>query len=154
MMFALISACGLGLVVEGRPVAPPLDTAKDTAKPKTTTPRPSSPPQTTASATTATTTSVPSTPDSVVRAYFEAINAKDYQLAWSLGGKNVGQPFEAFAAGFATTDRDDLVVLSVQGNVVTAELTAFQTDGTTRKFRGVYTVAGDTIARFSVRETK
>jgi hypothetical protein len=95
-----------------------------------------------------------SVPESVVRAYFDAINAKDYQRAWALGGKNVGQTYEAFAAGFATTDRDELIILSVQGNVVTAELIAVQADGAMRKFRGTYTVAGDAIARFSVREIK
>jgi hypothetical protein len=150
----VVGGCGAS-AVEGRPVAPPLDTAKDTAKPQapTTTSRPSAPPST-AAPTTSTTTSVGSVPESVVRAYFDAINAKDYQRAWALGGKNVGQPYEAFAAGFATTDRDELNVLSVQGNVVTAELTAHQTDGAVRKFRGVYTVTGDAITRFSVREIK
>jgi hypothetical protein len=150
----VVGGCGVA-AVEGRPVAPPLDTAKDTAKPQVpaTTSRPSAPPST-ATPTATSATSVGSVPESVVRAYFDAINAKDYQRAWALGGKNIGQPFEAFAAGFATTDRDELNVLSVQGGVVTAELTAHQTDGTVRKFRGVYTVTGDAITRFSVREIK
>jgi hypothetical protein len=132
-------------------VAPPLDTAKETGKPPASPSRPSAPASTPPAATT---TSVASVPESVVRAYFDAINAKDYQRAWVLGGKNVGQTYEAFAAGFAATDRDDVTILSVQGSVVTAELTAVQTDGSMRKFRGTYTVAGDAIARFSVREIK
>lgn len=155
MLFALVSGCGLATSVTGQPVAPPLDTAKDTGKPPSpaATTRPTAPQSTPPPATT-TTTSVASVPESVVRAYFDAINAKDYQRAWALGGKNVGQPFEAFAAGFAATDRDDITIVSVQGNVVTAELTAFQTDGTSRKFRGTYTVTGDAITRFAVREIK
>jgi hypothetical protein len=155
VLFALVSGCGLATSVTGQPVAPPLDTAKDTGKPPSpATTRPSAPQSATPPATTTTTTSVASVPESVVRAYFDAINTKDYQRAWALGGKNVGQPFEAFAAGFAATDRDDITIVSVQGNVVTAELTAFQTDGTSRKFRGTYTVTGDAITRFAVREIK
>lgn len=154
VLFALVTGCGLSTAVEGEPVAPPLDTAKDTGKPPSSAvTRPGqSVPQTTTPP--ATTTSATSLPESVVRAYFDAINAKDYQRAWALGGKNVGQSYEEFAAGFAMTDRDELAVLSVQGDVVTAELTATHTDGTVRKFRGTYTVAGDAIARFSVREIK
>jgi hypothetical protein len=152
VMIAVVSGCGLSSAVEGQPVAPPLDTAKETGKPPPLSR--SSAPQTSTAPTTTTPTPVVSVPESVVRAYFDAINAKDYQRAWVLGGKNVGQTYEAFAAGFAATDRDELTVLSVQGSVVTAELTAVQTDGSVRKFRGTYTVAGDAIARFSVREIK
>jgi hypothetical protein len=155
VMLALITGCGLSTAVEGQPVAPPLNTATETGKPPSpaVTPSRQSVPQTTTPPAT-TTTSAVSLPESVVRAYFDAINTKDYQRAWALGGKNVGQSYEEFTAGFASTDRDDVAVLSVQGNVVTAELTAFQTDGTMRKFRGTYTVAGEAIARFSVREIK
>lgn len=152
VLLALVTGCGLSTAVDGEAVAPPLDTAKETGKPPSSAvTRPA--PQATTPASTATTSAI-SQPESVVRAYFDAINAKDYQRAWALGGKNVGQPFEAFTAGFATTDRDDVTIVSVQGNVVTAELTAFQTDGTSRKFRGTYTIAGDAIARFAVREIK
>jgi hypothetical protein len=155
VLFALVTGCGLSTAVEGRPLAPPLDTARETGKPPSS-PAVTRPGQAVPQSTTppATTTSAISLPESVVRAYFDAINAKDYQRAWALGGKNVGQPYEQFAAGFAMTDRDELTIQSVQGNVVTAELTAVHTDGTVRKFRGTYTVTGDAITRFSVREIK
>jgi hypothetical protein len=92
-------------------------------------------------------------PAAVVQAYFDAINARDYQRAWELGGKNVGQPYNTFAAGFATTDHDVLTVRSVQGPTVTADLTAIQVDGTKRTFHGTYTVTDGVITRFSVRAT-
>jgi hypothetical protein len=148
----VVGGCGVS-AVEGHPIAPPVN-ASETARRQPSPSIPSGPPTTTAGSVPPPTTSQASLPESVVRAYFDAINAKDYQRAWALGGKNVGQPYEAFAAGFATTDRDELTVMSVQGSTVTAELAAHQTDGTVRKFRGVYTVTGDAITRFSVREIK
>lgn len=92
-------------------------------------------------------------PIAVVQAYFDAINAHDYRRAWDLGGKNVGQSYESFAAGFATTDHDILSIQSTEGNMVVADLTAVQTDGTTRNFHGTYTVVNGTITHFSVKAT-
>ncbi len=90
-------------------------------------------------------------PGTVVQAYFDAINSKDYKRAWELGGKNVGHPYDKFAAGFATTDHDVLTVVSVQGTTVTADLTAFETNGTQKKFHGTYIVTDGTITKFSVK---
>ncbi|GLZ42531.1 hypothetical protein [Actinokineospora sp. NBRC 105648] len=99
-------------------------------------------------------TSTPTTgPTAVVRAYFDAINARDYRRAWDIGGKNTGKPYADFAAGFATTDHDVITIQSVNGPTVTATLTAHQTDGTQKTFQGTYTVTGDTITRFEVRAT-
>jgi len=42
--------------------------------------------------------------------------------------------------GFGTTDKDTLIILSVSGSAVTAELVAQQTDGTVKTFQGTYTV--------------
>jgi hypothetical protein len=92
-------------------------------------------------------------PAAVVQAYFDAINTHDYQRAWTLGGKNIGQSYTTFATGFATTDHDLLTIQSTQGDTVTADLTAVQTDGTKRTFHGTYTVANGTITHFSVRPT-
>lgn len=156
-----VGGCGMSTAVPGNPVpATGALTARHSATPPITSVSPSPPseqsvspssqPQTTASVTS------PAPPDgaaAVVQAYFDAINARDYQRAWALGGKNIGQSYTTFAAGFATTDRDILTIRSVQGTTVTADLTAVQADGTKRTFHGTYTVTGDTITRFSVRAT-
>jgi hypothetical protein len=89
----------------------------------------------------------------VVQAYFDAINAHDYQRAWTLGGKNIGQSYATFASGFATTDHDVVTIESTDGNAVTANLTAVQTDGTQRTYHGTYTITDGVITRFSVRPT-
>ncbi len=43
---------------------------------------------------------------------------------------NAGQSYPSFVRGFSTTARDTLTIVSVSGDVVTARLTAQQTDGT------------------------
>lgn len=91
------------------------------------------------------TTTPASGPEGVVRAYIAAINAKDYATAWALGGKNFGQNFDAFKAGFDGTDHDDLTVAAVDGGQVTVDLIATQTDHSQRRYHGTYTVTGDTI---------
>jgi hypothetical protein len=150
-MTTVVSGCGLSTAVQGTPVAqvkiPSIDntTPSVSATPTTGQPAPETPPSTA------------ETPASeaadVVQAYFDAINARDYQRAWDLGGKNVGHTYSAFAAGFATTDHDTVTIQSVQGNTVTADLVAVQADGTQRTFHGTYTVANGIITKFSVRAT-
>jgi hypothetical protein len=158
----LIGGCGT-TAVQGHPVAahgqsrpaprstsrtvPPL-TSQEPSSPAPTSDESSTPPPTTSES-----TPVPpdAEPIAVVQAYFDAINAHDYRRAWDLGGKNVGQSYDSFAAGFATTDHDILAIQSTQGNMVVADLTAVQTDGTTRNFHGTYTVVNGVITHFSVR---
>lgn len=88
---------------------------------------------------------------SVVQDYIGAINAHDYGRAWALGGKNLGESYSAFAAGFAGTSRDILKVTNVQGNVVTAELIAIQTNGTRKAYAGTYTVQEGAITQFQIQ---
>src|SRR3954454_19103938 len=57
----------------------------------------------------ATQTSAPS-PTAIVSAFYAAINAQDYATAWKLGGANLGAGYDAFAAGFAGTAHDTLVI--------------------------------------------
>jgi hypothetical protein len=149
------AGCGMSTAVSGTPVAavriPTIDKPTTPASPSPTV-QPSAtsePPSSTSSAE----STPPNDPAAVVQAYFDAINARDYQRAWDLGGKNVGQSYAAFTKGFATTDHDVLTVQSVQDNTVTADLVAVQVDGTKRSFHGVYTVTDGTITRFSVRAT-
>ncbi|MGW0732292.1 excalibur calcium-binding domain-containing protein [Streptomyces sp. NPDC002851] len=91
-------------------------------------------------------------PTSVVRAYFAAINARDYERAWDLGGKNFSDSYEAFVDGFATTARDTVHILRAEGSTVRVRLEAMQTDGTLRVFEGTYTVRNGTIVSADVRE--
>jgi hypothetical protein len=94
-----------------------------------------------------------SDPVAIVVAYFSAITAKRYARAWELGGVHTGMgSYSAFVDGFATTASDQVTILSVSGNVVTARLTALQTNGTVKTFTGTYTVVGGVIIQFDVRQ--
>lgn len=156
----VVSGCG-ATTVQGKPVAATATrtTPSGPAIPTfpSSTPSPGSSTTPTQSSTTPDTSTPddpgPSDPQAVVQSYFDAINKKDYQQAWELGGKNAGKPFSTFAAGFATTDHDTVTVTSVQDNVVTLDLVAQQTDGTRRTYHGTYTVADGIIVHFSVRAT-
>ncbi len=55
--------------------------------------------------------------------------------------------------GYSGTAHDNLTVLSVSGNVVTAELTATQTDGTVKTHQGAYTVSHGIITHFDIHQT-
>lgn len=92
-------------------------------------------------------------PAATVEAYFAAINAKQYQAAWNLGGQNLGESFSTYQSGFSNTSHDTVAIQSVQGNVVTANLTALNNDGTTQTFSGTYTVTGNEITNFQVQQT-
>jgi transcriptional regulator with XRE-family HTH domain len=92
----------------------------------------------------------PAGPEATVRAYVAAINGRDYARAWRLGGRNTGQSYPSFVGGFSTTARDALSIVSVLGDVVTARLTATQTDGTVDTYQGTYTVHSGVIIGFDV----
>jgi len=92
-------------------------------------------------------------PAAVVRAYFSAINDGDYSRAWQLGGSNLGESYSAFVQGFSTTANDAVSILSSSGNVVTAQLIAQQSDGSTKTFAGTYTVTNGVITNSSVQQT-
>ena len=82
----------------------------------------------------------------VVRAYYGAINRRDYPAAYALVGAQMQQQQSSddFATGFATTEEDDLHVIAATMNddqtVITITLTARLTDGTTPRYAGAYTV--------------
>jgi hypothetical protein len=92
-------------------------------------------------------------PAATVQAYVAAINAHDYREAWNLGGSNTGQSYQQFVQGYNGTQQDTLTIHSVSGNVVTAGLSALQTDGTVKSFQGTYTVNNGVITSFHVRQT-
>ena len=95
----------------------------------------------------------PSGPAATLRAYVAAINGHHYARAWRLGGRNAGGSYSQFASGFGTTARDTLTIVSVSGDVVTARITAHQTDGTVGTYQGTYTVDNGVIIGFDVLQT-
>jgi hypothetical protein len=52
--------------------------------------------------------------------------------------------------GFGTTAKDTLTILSVSGHVVTARLTAVQTDGSLQVYEGTYTVDNGVITTSNI----
>jgi hypothetical protein len=92
-----------------------------------------------------------SSPRDVVQQYFAAIDAGDYARAWSLGGKNVENgSYNSFVQGFSGTSYDAVTVISVNGDTVSIDLDATQTDGTHKYFSGTYTVQNGVIVAADV----
>jgi len=87
-----------------------------------------------------------------VLAYYAAINHHHYARAWRLGGRNTGETYHAYVSGFAGTANDAVIIQSVSGDVVTAQVDAQQTNGTVKTYQGSYTVEGGVIIRFNVRQ--
>ncbi|MEV5144874.1 hypothetical protein [Streptomyces sp. NPDC052727] len=92
-------------------------------------------------------------PAGTVTRFFEAINEQDFQTAWDLGGKNLDASYTSFVSGFATTERDDVTIESVQGGTVWVDLLAVQTDGTRKSYSGRYTVVDGVITDASMTPT-
>ena len=82
----------------------------------------------------------PMRPTDTVRSYIAAINGHQYARAWRLGGRNTSGSYASFVSGFAGTSKDTLTIMSVSGDVVTARLSAEQTDGSVDTYQGTYTV--------------
>jgi hypothetical protein len=91
-------------------------------------------------------------PADTVRAYFAAINNHDYAQAWKLGGQHTGSSYSSFVSGLSNTASDNVIIVSVSGNVVTAQLTAQQANGTVKTYQGTYTVSNGVIVAFNVRQ--
>jgi hypothetical protein len=89
----------------------------------------------------------------VVAAYFDAINNRDYQAAWNLGGSNFADDYDQFVAGFSTTDSDAVTFLSVQQDVVRVYFQAWQDDGTADSYNATFTVSGGKITGGKVTPT-
>jgi len=97
-------------------------------------------------------TSSASSAQDVVQAYFAAINAGNYALAWSLGGMNIENgSYSSFVQGFASTSSDTVTVVSVDGDTVAVTLDALQTDGTHKYFSGTYTVKNGVIVAANIQ---
>jgi hypothetical protein len=92
------------------------------------------------------------TPDGTVQAYFAAINARNYLRAWRLTDDRQTETYQQFVTGYADTKLDTIKIASTVGNVVTASLTAIQTDGAVKTFQGTYTVLNGVIATSHVTQ--
>ncbi|HXW47778.1 MAG TPA: serine/threonine-protein kinase, partial [Streptosporangiaceae bacterium] len=85
-------------------------------------------------------------PTATVKAFFAAINAQNYAKAWELDSfDHSSENYQQFVNGYAGTERDVVTILSTDGNVVTARLAAYQTDGSVRTYQGTYTVTNGVI---------
>jgi hypothetical protein len=92
-------------------------------------------------------------PAATVRAYFAALNARNYARAWELDTVvHQNQDYQQFVNGYADTARNAVTVLGMNGNVVSARLVATQTDGTVKTFQGNYTVTNGVITGTSVQQ--
>jgi hypothetical protein len=92
-------------------------------------------------------------PAATVQAYFADINAHDYPAAWKLSEKVAGPSYTDFAAGLDGTAEDTVTIVSVNGDQVTVQLVADQTDGTVKDYSGVYTVVDGSIVQAQVQQT-
>jgi hypothetical protein len=83
----------------------------------------------------------------VLLAYYRAINSTDYSKAYGLLGASFHrrQSFSDFASGFADTEHDTIRIQSVEPAAlgrfdVAIRLDAEQTDGSVKRFTGVYVI--------------
>ncbi|MBO0882699.1 MAG: hypothetical protein J2P17_20670 [Mycobacterium sp.] len=84
-------------------------------------------------------------PQTVVRAFYAAINSGNYAEAWRLSLGRFGGSYSAFVAGFQDTDHDVLTITGVSGSAVRVSLLAYQSDGTVRHYTGTYEVSNGRI---------
>lgn len=91
-------------------------------------------------------------PAATVLAYFAAINAQDYQLAWNLGGKNLDTSYPHFVAGFDDTSNDSATAQDVGATTASIQLTATHDDGSVQDFAGTFTVVDGVITGAKIEQ--
>jgi S1-C subfamily serine protease len=84
-------------------------------------------------------------PLGTVTAFFNAINAKNWPLVWSLGGDNLGGSYQQMVTGYAETAHDNPFIYHVGGTTVDVALLAKETSGATQTYVGRYTVENGAI---------
>jgi hypothetical protein len=90
--------------------------------------------------------SVVLSPAATVRAYFRALNNRNYARAWELDTVvHQNQNYQQFVTGYSDTQNSTVTILGTSGNVVTVHLVATQTDGTVKTYQGTYTVTNGVI---------
>jgi hypothetical protein len=97
----------------------------------------------------------PASPQAVVRAYFAAINARDWRKVWRIGGDHMGQSYGSMVAGYTDTIRDVVSFTRVSGDHVIVSIRAHELGGAVQVFKVEYTVrnglitAGKVLAIYS-----
>jgi hypothetical protein len=92
----------------------------------------------------------PPSPRAVVRAYFAAINARDWRKVWRIGGDHMSRSYGAMVAGYTDTIRDVVDITRVSGDHVIVSLRAYELGGAIQVFRVEYTVRNGLITRGKV----
>jgi len=152
---AILAACLGGLCACAPPPASPVAEPANTAAPDEPVPAPATQPAadsaaTPADAATLAEEATPTAAEAVVRAYYAAINARDFATAyaqWGDGGAASGQSLENFRNGYANTASVDARVGTATAEegaagsrfiLVPVELKSSQSDGSTRSYRGFF----------------
>jgi S1-C subfamily serine protease len=67
-------------------------------------------------------------PEQVVLDFYAAVEAGAYDVAWALGGRNLGKnaTLKDFAAGYKNTESSSARIIEVNGNFVTVEVKAVE----------------------------
>ena len=91
----------------------------------------------------------------VVMQFYQDLSNHDYADAWSLGGDNIGgSDYNGWVAGYAATASVDVTSYGTWNDgTVWADISALQTDGTTRTYSGIYTVANGVIVSANITQT-
>jgi hypothetical protein len=113
-------------------------------------PAPTTNPTTATVTTVEETTTVVPDPATVVRDYFAALNAHDYNRAWELGGKSIGgtdfsNSFGAFITKFKDIKHIDVKITGGNGNEIAVTIVETYTDGTKITYLGSYGVENGVI---------
>ncbi len=95
----------------------------------------------------------PPSPAAVLTQYYDAINSHDYRTAYRLNSQaRSTESFATFKAGFAGTQHDSLTITGVNGDVVSFDLKADQSDGSVKTYQGTYTIRSGQIVGSDVRQ--
>jgi hypothetical protein len=92
-------------------------------------------------------------PRSVIRAYFAAINARNWPKVWRIGGRNLSPSYTAMVAGYTGTVRDVYGLSRVSGDRVVVWLRARESGGLIQTFKIKYTVRNGIIVAGEVLST-
>jgi hypothetical protein len=84
-------------------------------------------------------------PRNVVRAYFAAINARDWPKVWRIGGDHMSATYDSMVAGYADTIRDVVASTRVSGDHVIVSIHAHELSGAIQVFKVEYTVRNGLI---------
>jgi serine protease Do len=92
-------------------------------------------------------------PEAIVVAFYAAVEAGAYDVAWELGGRNLGKnpTLKDFAAGYKDTISSNVRIVEVDGNLVTVEVTAVERKKNggqqVSTYVGTYEVVNDQIVK-------